>query len=510
MNPNDKISQALYRKIRNRFSKVQMVGPKGVTLSDRDAKTFNFMFSDDNPSTMVTLSLIEPGILEVCFDRSMVKKFDDTTKKSWFEFLGTLRRFTITNPPLNFDLIDLDRPGLSPTDIQAKIQAQKEKKQDVHESKFSRMSGSKRTSHQKLENHRIKIRHKKIVDEASRGSRSRNIKEMFIENNHGERFRFPYECLVGARAMARTLEEGGDWHDNMGHHVLELANKVCTIREFVREMRHNRLVSETTLPLLHKLREHQRSFKRDLKLISGSKGYHSYKDNIAETYVMPVESLRGMFTDVPPTVEDLLPAIERILGERVVESMIDEAMSEAIAHIDEITPSPPVRPTPMSQPTTSSAAGTGPGSNTTVVGKFPNTPPPGSAGKGKVTAPTNQMLYDLGIKKGDKEQSMKMSKENPDGYKSFQKAFASGQLNIPCLSQTGNKFSADADTIKQLTWLLSVGPTQVKVFVSSEGEDVNSAWKKLKTGFTRGVQTGNAAIGAAADPGAWVANKVKG
>ena len=47
------------------------------------------------------------------------------------------------------------------------------------------------------------------VNEEQRGARSRNISSIFVENAEGERFKYPYKHLNGARAMARHVSHGG-------------------------------------------------------------------------------------------------------------------------------------------------------------------------------------------------------------------------------------------------------------------------------------------------------------
>ena len=59
---------------------------------------------------------------------------------------------------------------------------------------MSPMSGSSRSSYQ-LHDNKVKliVRHTKPIDEEVRGSRSRHIKALFIENGAGERFQYPHK-----------------------------------------------------------------------------------------------------------------------------------------------------------------------------------------------------------------------------------------------------------------------------------------------------------------------------
>jgi hypothetical protein len=95
------------------------------------------------------------------------------------------------------------------------------------------------------ESTRLVIRHNKVVDEEVRGSRSRNIKGLFIENSTGERFRFPYKYLNGAKAMANHVSHGGTPYDAIGESILQLCEEISQVNTFVKHVRSNKLVNET-------------------------------------------------------------------------------------------------------------------------------------------------------------------------------------------------------------------------------------------------------------------------
>jgi len=65
-------------------------------------------------------------------------------------------------------------------------QAQKVRDMNVTEG-ISPAYGTSKSSYQKLESARLIIKHTKAVNEESRGSRSRNISAIYIENEDGER-----------------------------------------------------------------------------------------------------------------------------------------------------------------------------------------------------------------------------------------------------------------------------------------------------------------------------------
>ena len=332
----DKHSQKLYDKIRNRFSNIVMIDENGdPTLDSTAARVFNMYYLKEKPETMISLSIMNPKSLELWYDRGMVKKFDNKTKDQWFEFVNEMRGFVVLRPTMTYDIIDTNRPGLGKKDIAAMIQSRQ-----VSEGRFSKLHGSKRNSYQLLEKVKIKVRHSRVVNDDIHGSRSRNIKALFLETQLGERFNFPFISLEGVRAMGRHLEEGGSWNDRLAQHILETTSNLMTIKNFVREVRRQKMANESLLPLLEQLRDKKDHYKRNLYLMSGSKGYHSYKENLSETYVTPVESIGGHFSSINPAIAQYLPSIERILGENESGTLIEQSLSEHVAWVQKISEQP--------------------------------------------------------------------------------------------------------------------------------------------------------------------------
>ncbi|CAB4241510.1 hypothetical protein UFOVP71_48 [uncultured Caudovirales phage] len=98
----------------------------------------------------------------------------------------------------------------------------------VHESR-----NSLKISYHPLGSTKIRLAHTKSVNEEKPGARSRNIKALFIEKD-GERFRFPYNHLLGARVMGLHVESGGKPWDNVGEKILEMSRRRKEIMELLR------------------------------------------------------------------------------------------------------------------------------------------------------------------------------------------------------------------------------------------------------------------------------------
>ena len=87
------------------------------------------------------------------------------------------------------------------------------------------MTGTSRSSYQKIGNSTIIIRHELPVDPSIIGARGRNIKVIFIQTPEMERFRMPANNIYGARAMARHICNNGTFNDEIGEKIQDLCRE---------------------------------------------------------------------------------------------------------------------------------------------------------------------------------------------------------------------------------------------------------------------------------------------
>jgi hypothetical protein len=197
--------------------------------------------------------------------------------------------------------------------------------QQVSES-MSRMYGSKKTSYQQVESVKLLVKHKTAVDEDVRGSRARNIKDIFIEMA-GERFRFPHKHLGGARAMARHMSYGGVMEDAVGNYIIENTGRMLKLKEFVQYAKTNNLINESTQQILETVNENLASIKHDIARLSGTNTYHVIAERIKETeplelsedqYGYTEDDLKDMFTvkSFSEKFESLLPTVNKMVAEK--------------------------------------------------------------------------------------------------------------------------------------------------------------------------------------------------
>ena len=193
---------------------------------------------------------------------------------------------------------------------------------DVLGEGLSSLEGSSKTSRQTLENVKLIIRHKAPVNEEQRGSRSRNISAIFVENSDGERFKYPHKHLSGARAMARHVSNGGVPSDVVGEAIIEQTTTLVKLKEFMNIVNKQGLVNETNRDVVLNVKRQIESVKESIKRIQGPKGYTSFVESIAlneadapdEISEEVVNDYVQKFTksSFEESLKDILPLIHRV------------------------------------------------------------------------------------------------------------------------------------------------------------------------------------------------------
>ncbi len=193
---------------------------------------------------------------------------------------------------------------------------------DMNEASLSRMHGSKKTSYQTLESVKLIVHHRKVVDENVRGSRSRQIKAIFLEQG-GERFRFPHNNLAGARAMARHMYEGGNMRDTIGEYIIESVGNIIKLSEFIRYTRTNKLINEASEDIIKIVKENIFTLRNELKRLTGIKSYNIMSETITNREECILEEddsidLQDIFTihKFDEKIGDMLPLIKKLMNEK--------------------------------------------------------------------------------------------------------------------------------------------------------------------------------------------------
>jgi hypothetical protein len=226
MDARNNIATDLFYKVRSRFSGLKLGAETGeITINPEEARFFDFDYMEGKtPIGHVSISLAEPNSMKVYFSHGISEGMDEKQKVNWYGFLKELRQFA-KRRLLSFDTRDIAKDNLDRRDYEFLVQNSqpKQTKQDtiqkpVGESMMaeSNMYGSRTMSYQKLMDTRLIIKHNQaVMDENQPGARTRHIGALFVENQDGERFKYPFIHLAGARAMQRHVANGGVPYDDL-------------------------------------------------------------------------------------------------------------------------------------------------------------------------------------------------------------------------------------------------------------------------------------------------------
>ena len=235
--------------------------------------------------------------------------------------IKTMRTIARTNM-IDFDIRTFGK-HIEPKNYAYEIEKNKEQTMsDVFNEGLTPLSGSSRTSRQTLENVKLIVKHRNPVNEEQRGSRSRNISAIFIENADGERFKYPHKHLNGARAMARHVAHGGVPSDMVGEAIVEHSTNLSKLKEFMNIVNKQGLVNESNRSIVANVKQKMESIKESIKRIQGTKGYTSFVESMALNEKNQEEELAedtvndyvSKFTKstFEESLKDILPLVHRV------------------------------------------------------------------------------------------------------------------------------------------------------------------------------------------------------
>ena len=271
----DLVAEELFDKIRSRFPSLVLGDKDGkVTTRPQDAYFFEFKYRENGHDFGdVVISLYDTGYLKLYFNKDMISEAGD--KDGWYSFLKDMSKFAHRNL-LNYEALNIDRKRLDKRDFDFIRNRNKTEEELTMESK---LYGSKQKSYQDLNGAKLIVQHHKTVDEEKHGARSRNIRAIYIENDHGERFRFPNNYLPAARAMARHVANEGYPNDERGAHILEIMKEMSDLRGFVRAVRKDDYVNEDAQEVIDRATDRYYGLKNTLVSMTKQRGYADYFEN---------------------------------------------------------------------------------------------------------------------------------------------------------------------------------------------------------------------------------------
>lgn len=147
------------------------------------------------------------------------------------------------------------------------------------------MSGTPRRSFYKVNEAQLVIIHDKSIDENIMGSRTRNIKEMFIECN-GERYRVPAYLPIG-RALTYHLGSGGAIDDPVSAYLKNAYNDIRVLERVSKAGTRG-----GNIGLGGKAKRYLNELKNNIRLVARPMGYPVMCDCIREIPKIGVDRLK--------------------------------------------------------------------------------------------------------------------------------------------------------------------------------------------------------------------------
>ena len=294
MSNMDNISEQLFAKIRGRFPSVTLGDEEGVVTDEpKLARYFDFDYKVGEDSLgKVSIALTEKEVA-VMYNNTFVSEQPDSIKTEWYEFLKELRNFSRRNM-LNFDTRDITKSNLDKRDY-----AHLTKTAGDNTMNESKMYGTSRTSYEDVDKARLVLKHTQPVNMEVPGARTQHVHSIYIESDSGERFKYPFRHLNGARALARHVSEGGNLYDDFGKHIVSLSEELSKLRQFKTYMNRSAVMAE------------------------GLKGYMDLVNERLDTIKTEVMKLQraGHYAE---TIKDFKPAVMEEVPEELQNSWIDE------------------------------------------------------------------------------------------------------------------------------------------------------------------------------------------
>ena len=309
MDARNNIATDLFYKIRSRFTGLKLGAETGeITINPEQARFFDFDYMEgEQPIGHVSISLAEPNSMKVYFSNGITESMDGSQKDKWYGFLKELRMFA-KRRLLSFDTRDIAKDNLDKRDYAFLSQYSQPKpttntavQTPVGESIMSESNlyGTKTVSYQKLENTRLIIKHSQaLADDMAPGARSRNIAGLFVENQDGERFKYPFIHLSGARAMQRHVANGGKPYDEIGESIIRMSEEIAQLKSFGNYVVRNDLMNSDTNNVVERSSEQLNKLRETIAKLAKQGHYEAYRESFQAQQPMEVpQDVVEQFTD---------------------------------------------------------------------------------------------------------------------------------------------------------------------------------------------------------------------
>lgn len=296
------ISQDVFDKIRSRFTNLQMGDEMGeVTMDPRMARFYDFDFTLEGTNLgRVSISINELGTLKVFYGKSLLEDSDPISRDYWYDFLREMRMFA-KRRLLRFDTRDITKSNLNKDDFQY-LAANGPKDDNMNMSESAKFQGGKKTSYRQLEKTKLIAKHHKNIEDESFGARSRagNIKALYVENEEGERFKYPFIHVAGAKAMQMHCAHGGRPYDDKGKAIINMSEQIAQLTAFKRHMGGHDGMNQEVNEIADRAHMKLESLRNQVNSLSKQQGYRTWSESFE-----PIATMQGTVEEMDEaTMED--------------------------------------------------------------------------------------------------------------------------------------------------------------------------------------------------------------
>jgi hypothetical protein len=327
------VAKELYDLISTRFTDLKLGDETANVVTEPDyARFFDFTYSGNGVKLGKISISVDDSAITVIFNKDLMSNQPEGTKQGWYSFLRKIRKIASVNR-LTFDVRDITKSNLSKRDYQV-ISNEKFKGTTMAESKFY---GTSNRSYLNMGEARIVIKHSKPVNLENAVSRTQNIESIYIESSSGERYKYPYKHLSGAKAMARHVSEGGNQYDDFGVHIMSLSEELSKLGKFKRYMGRGGVMAESLASYVDAVNERADEIRNKLSKLQRETFYKESFETFEKSDLVEVpEDIAENWVDqltikqFNEELKDVFPYIYRIVSEKTKAEVLgpDDIISE--------------------------------------------------------------------------------------------------------------------------------------------------------------------------------------
>ena len=269
-----------------------------------DMFTFDWKTENKNYGTVVIL-IGQDRNLKIFFGDNLGRTMEREDKSDWYDFLNQLKQFSVRNNLMNFEIENINRLKYNMQGMAA-----------IKEGLFEGYYGNRKVSYSdQPKQTRLVIKHNRTLGEDD--ARFRYVESLFVETGDDQRFKLPFTNLIGGRAMARHISEGGTPYDAFGQHICEIVKEMNILNKFVRASRNKQFDGEAA-DLAETAVRHYQDLKAKAKRIISQRGYLQELQIFDPAEITNAESvaedIRNMFIEqsLDARIEEAIPVLARL------------------------------------------------------------------------------------------------------------------------------------------------------------------------------------------------------